>query len=155
MASRIEIARGSLSAFLNSGQQLIQGELFWQAKNNSNNAETGFKDNPSRPWDEGTLYIGNPSLKEDGSGRPINETPLPIAGTRSFKSFVYKGTLSAQQGINITEDTIGDTFKITNSYFSIASSINVNKNIVIKDLLFSVPAIANNTYIISFSHIFP
>ena len=111
MASRIEIARGSLSAFLENGQQLIPGELFWQAKNNSNNSETGFRENTGYPWDEGTLYIGHPHLREDANGHPIDEKPLPIAGTRAFKSLVFKGKLSEQLGINITADTIGDTFK--------------------------------------------
>ena len=124
MASRIQIARGSLSAFLNSGQQLIQGELFWQAKNNSNNAETGFRDNPNRPWDEGTLYIGHPHLSEDGNGHPLNEMPLPIAGARAFKGLVYRGTLSEQQSLYINETEIGDTFKYvrTGDFFIFANN---------------------------------
>lgn len=110
MASRIEIARGSLSAFLGNGQALVPGELFWQAKNDSANAETGFKDIASRPWDEGTLYIGNPHLFEDDNHRPIAEGPLPIAGTRTFKSLVYKGLLTTQKDIFLPNGTIGDTF---------------------------------------------
>lgn len=110
MASRVEIARGSLSAFLEQNQ-LISGELFWQVKNNNNNAETGFRDDPTRPWDEGTLYIGRPSAKRDANGNPINEQPIPIAGTRAFKALAYKGTLSKQQGIYTSKDIIGDTFK--------------------------------------------
>lgn len=101
MASRIQIARGSLDL---RKDHLIDGELFWQGRNTSNNAETNFKENPALAWDEGTLYIAKPSLRgphTDGNVVvPDNEEPIPIAGARAFKGLVYKGDLVSQENIS-------------------------------------------------------
>ena len=100
MASRIQVARGSLDL---RKDHLIEGELFWQGRNISNNTETDFKENPSFAWDEGTLYIAKPSLRGPQSNGnnlvPDNEEPIPIAGARAFKGLVWRGDLTAQQSI--------------------------------------------------------
>lgn len=90
----IQASRGSLKA--RSASDLDRGELFWVAKNVSANAETGYRSNTSFPYDEGTLYIGMPSLGDSP------ENPIPIAGARAYKSMVFRGYISSQT--SLTDD---------------------------------------------------
>lgn len=88
MATKIQVSRGSLHA--RGVNDLLRGELFYVPANANNDKDKGFKDNPNFPWDEGTLYIGNPTLNPDG--KP--DAPIAIAGARAYKSLVYQGQLS-------------------------------------------------------------
>lgn len=111
MASEIQVSRGSLHA--RDPKTLLRGELFWVPTNESNNAEAGFRKNTKYPYDGGTLYIGRPSLSEDGT----YEAPMPIAGERSYKGLVYRGSITTETS---TTDTIfrfvreGDFFVFDN-----------------------------------------
>lgn len=98
MASRIQIARGAINV---RGPDLLKGELFWQERNVSNNKETDYKESSNLAWDEGTLYIGHPSV----SSMSNSESPIPIAGVRTFKALVHRGQLTTQ------EDIYDSTFK--------------------------------------------
>lgn len=86
MASNIQISRGDIVA-REAASPLSGGELFWQARK-VKDEETPI----SKNYDEGTLWIGDPTLTGDGA-------PLPIGGTRSVKSLVYKGDLSSELNI--------------------------------------------------------
>lgn len=84
MASKIQISRGSLNAY--GAKNLARGELFWVPNNTSNNSETDYRKETDLPWDEGTLYVGWPSLDGENS-----QQPLAIGGSRAYKSLNYKG----------------------------------------------------------------
>lgn len=89
MASRVQIARGNITAFRDA---LKQGELFFQIRN--------LTDEYSRsPHDEGILYIGDP--KATGSSETV-----PIASARSVRATVFRGdlgTTSSSQDFNIKQ----------------------------------------------------
>jgi hypothetical protein len=88
MASKIQLSRGSLKAY--GANKLARGELFWVPNNTSNNSETNYRDDINLPWDEGTLYVGWPSLEEGGT----SQQPLAIGGSRAYKSLNYKGKIT-------------------------------------------------------------
>lgn len=88
MASKIQLSRGSLGAY--GAHNLARGELFWVPNNTSNNSENNYREDISLPWDEGTLYVGWPSLEEGG----VSKQPLAIGGSRAYKSLNYKGKIT-------------------------------------------------------------
>lgn len=94
MASRIQIARGKLASF--KTQNLLEGEMFWVNKNTSQDSETSYRARASHAYDEGTLYIGRPSLNPESSTK---EQPIPIAGARTFKALVQRGNLTKQTSL--------------------------------------------------------
>ena len=90
MASKLQLARGSLVGKQNN-TPLIPSELFWVARtSDENNANNEFS-----KWDEGTLYIGRPSINLARE----NEKPVPIAGARNYFSLVNRGFLNAETSI--------------------------------------------------------
>ena len=117
MASRIQIARGNLPTFQNTpegpgiGPGPIEGELFWQARNTADNVDLKGIDNKNHAYDEGTLFIGHPALHRDESGHPVPERPIPIAGTRTYKSLVCRGIISNEALAAITSNTPGNAFE--------------------------------------------
>lgn len=90
MASKIQIARGNITAFKDA---LKQGELFFQIRN--------LTDDYSRsPHEEGIVYIGDP--KATG-----NSEPVAIAAVRTIKANVYRGDLGStlsSQDFNIKQE---------------------------------------------------
>lgn len=90
MASKIQIARGDLH---NKQKQkpLVPSELFWIARTSDDNN----KNEEFTRWDEGTLYVGRPSLNL----QKLNEKPVPIAGARTYFSVVSRGYLSEESSI--------------------------------------------------------
>ena len=91
MASKLQLARGSLKGKQNSNLPLLPSEMFWVARtSDENNANSEFT-----KWDEGTLYVGRPSVNLD---RP-SEKPIPIAGARTYFSVVNRGYLSTETSI--------------------------------------------------------
>lgn len=91
MASKLQLARGSLKGKQNSSLPLLPSEMFWVARtSDENNANSEFT-----KWDEGTLYVGRPSVNLD---RP-SEKPIPIAGARTYFSVVNRGYLSEETSI--------------------------------------------------------
>ena len=93
MPSITQLARGSLKG-KQSTSKLLPSELFWVARTSDPNKNDEFIE-----WNEGTLYVGQPSLNLD---KP-NEAPIPIAGARSYFSVVPRGNLSSEASI---EDSI-------------------------------------------------
>ncbi len=94
MPSITQLARGSLKG-KQSTKKLLPSELFWVART----SDPDNKNDEFTEWNEGTLYVGQPSLNLD---KP-NEVPIPIAGARSYFSVVPRGTLSSEASI---EDSI-------------------------------------------------
>lgn len=97
MAAKIQLASGDITTVKNSrpedGYNLIPAELFWQAKTDDSSTVATISDSQAFPrYDEGTLYIGRPSLSNSTAG--LAEAPIPIAGARAYKAFVFKGYLS-------------------------------------------------------------
>lgn len=91
MASKIQLARGSLKGKQKSDLPLLPSEMFWVARtSDENNVNEEYS-----KWDEGTLYVGRPSVNLD---RP-NESPVPIAGARTYFSVVNRGYLSTSTSI--------------------------------------------------------
>lgn len=104
MASKIQLARGSLKG-KQTTKKLLPSEMFWVARTSDPNN----KNNEFTKWDEGTLYVGRPSLNLD---RP-NEAPIPIAGARTYFSVVPRGNLSSESSIenNIFQHAmVGDLY---------------------------------------------
>src|SRR5574344_2725583 len=92
MAAKIQFARGYLPAKNEKG--IIEGEPFWVARtSDSTTANSEYT-----KWDEGTLYIGRPSLNSK------TESPIAIGGVRSQMAAVYRGELSTESAIT---DEIG------------------------------------------------
>ena len=91
MATRIQVSRGDLVGKQKSGKPLVPAELFFQARTSDENN----KDDIYTRWDEGTLYVGRPSLNLD---KP-NEKPIPIAGARTYFSVVSRGYITNQSSI--------------------------------------------------------
>lgn len=90
MASKLQLARGSLKGKQNS-LPLLPSEMFWVARtSDENNANDEFV-----KWDEGTLYVGRPSVNLN---RP-SESPVPIAGARTYFSVVNRGYLTTETSI--------------------------------------------------------
>lgn len=88
MANLLKITRGDrnfVSGFFD-GTGLADGQLFWQMTNKDADS--------NNPWDEGTLYIGRPDLK--------NAAPLAIGGPRATKSLIYRGTITGST--KLTDD---------------------------------------------------
>lgn len=108
MASKIQVARGSLAA--RDPNTLLDAELFWVPENISNDAEKGYRRREDIPFDRGTLYIGRPSSLIPGE-QPNDITPMPIAGERSYKGMVYRGEITTEIGITDKNGNIYDTFK--------------------------------------------
>lgn len=90
MAAKIQVARGDITG-KQSEKPLVPAELFWQARTSDENN----KDSDYTRWDEGTLYVGRPSLNL----KKTNEKPIPIAGARTYFSVVSRGSLSTQSSI--------------------------------------------------------
>ena len=90
MAAKIQVARGDLAG-KQSEKPLVPAELFWQARTSDDNN----KDDSYTKWDEGTLYIGRPSLNM----KKTAEKPIPIAGARTYFSVVSRGFLSEETSI--------------------------------------------------------
>lgn len=124
MASKIQLSRGSLKAY--GANNLARGELFWVPNNTSNNSETDYRKETDLPWDEGTLYVGWPSLEGEDS-----QLPLAIGGSRAYKSLNFKGYINknihsiehsmfdyVREGdfFIFDEDAGGGTFKTHNDF---------------------------------------
>lgn len=90
MAAKLQVARGDLTG-KQSQKPLVPAELFWQARTTDENN----KNDEFSKWDEGTLFIGRPSLNIKKTG----ESPIPIAGARTYFSVVSRGYLSTQSSI--------------------------------------------------------
>lgn len=107
MASKIQIARGSLPG-KQSTNKLTPGELFWVARtSDSANASPKYK-----KWDEGTLYVGRPSLSDKK-----NENPIPIASGRTYFSIVLRGFLTSESSIEheiFNHAMVGDMYIFAN-----------------------------------------
>ena len=106
MANTSSLSRGSLKKKIETG--FAQAELFWEPRTTDiDNKSPDFD-----KWNEGTLWIGRPSL--DGS--PSAELPIPIAGGRTHNALVYRGTLSTEASIldDIFEHArVGDWYVFT------------------------------------------
>lgn len=89
MASKIQLSRGSLKAY--GVDKLARGELFWVPNNVSKDSENGYRKDSELPWDEGTLYVGWPSLEGESEG---SQLPLAIGGSRAYTSLNYKGPIT-------------------------------------------------------------
>lgn len=118
MAAKIQFARGYLPAKNEKG--MIEGEPFWVARtSDSTTANSEYT-----KWDEGTLYIGRPSLNSK------TESPIAIGGVRSQMAAVYRGELSTESAITddifkharkgdfyiFSTDAINGTFHSTNDF---------------------------------------
>ena len=106
MANTSSLSRGSLKKKIESG--FAQAELFWEPRT----TDIDNKSPDFNKWNEGTLWIGRPSL--DGSSSA--ELPIPIAGGRTHNALVYRGTLSTEVSIldNIFEHArVGDWYVFT------------------------------------------
>lgn len=90
MAAKIQVARGDLTG-KQSEKPLVPAELFWQARTSDENNKNG----DYTKWDEGTLYVGRPSLNL----KKVNEKPIPIAGARTYFSVVHRGSLTTQSSV--------------------------------------------------------
>lgn len=91
MASKLQLARGSLVGKQKSDKPLLPSEMFWVARtSDENNANSEFV-----KWDEGTLYVGRPSVNINRT----TESPVPIAGARTYFSVVNRGYLTAETSI--------------------------------------------------------
>lgn len=83
MAALIQISRGIIERYQNGEEPLPQGTLFWKPRNLYE--KTDDVNNPGQlPYNEGTLFIGDPSC--DGVSQPI-----AIGGYRSSFSLMFKG----------------------------------------------------------------
>lgn len=91
MASKIQLSRGSLKAY--GADKLARGELFWVPNNTSTNSEDNYRKDTELPWDEGTLYVGWPSLEGENEG---SQPPLAIGGSRAYTALNYKGTITKE-----------------------------------------------------------
>ena len=89
MAVITSISRGNLKRKLEKG--FSQAELFWEPRT----TDIDNKSNDFNKWNEGTLWIGRPSL----NGSPSSELPIPIAGSRVNNALVFRGTLSTEPSI--------------------------------------------------------
>ena len=108
MAAKIQVARGDLVG-KQSEKPLVPAELFWQARTSDDNN----KDDSYTKWDEGTLYIGRPSLNM----KKIAEKPIPIAGARTYFSVVSRGYLSEESSIAdpiFKHASVGDLYIFAN-----------------------------------------
>ena len=106
MANTSSLSRGSLKKKIESG--FAQAELFWEPRT----TDIDNKSPDFNKWNEGTLWIGRPSL--DGSSSA--ELPIPIAGGRTHNALVYRGTLSTEASIldDIFEHArVGDWYVFT------------------------------------------
>lgn len=90
MAAKLQVARGDLTG-KQSQKPLVPAELFWQARTTDDNN----KSDDFSKWDEGTLFIGRPSLNINKT----SESPIPIAGARTYFSVVSRGYLDEQTSI--------------------------------------------------------
>jgi hypothetical protein len=90
----IKIARGNLATRQNTSD-LQSGELFWQVQNDLGQY-------PNLPYDEGSLYIGYPSLDKSA------KKAIKISDRRSLKALVFRGEL------NSLSDLTSDIFKKAN-----------------------------------------
>lgn len=105
MASKLQITRGDLKGKQSSKQKLLPAELFWQART----SDSDNKDDRFIRWDEGTLYIGRPSLNLDKT----DEKAIPIAGARSYLALSHKGFLSEETSIQnkiFSHSRVGDLY---------------------------------------------
>lgn len=109
MASKIQVARGSLNA--RDPRTLLDAELFWVPENVSQEGDKGFRDNTDLPFDRGTLYIGRPSSLVPSDNKSSYIEPMPIAGERSYKGMVYRGIITDQVGLYKTDGVLYDLFK--------------------------------------------
>lgn len=106
MANTSSLSRGSLKKKIASG--FAQAELFWEPRT----TDIDNKSPDFNKWNEGTLWIGRPSL----NGSPSAELPIPIAGGRTHNALVYRGTLSTEASIldDIFEHArVGDWYVFT------------------------------------------
>lgn len=106
MANTSSLSRGSLKKKIESG--FAQAELFWEPRTTDIDNKSSYFDK----WNEGTLWIGRPSL----NGAPSEELPIPIAGGRTHNALVYRGTLSTEASIldDIFEHArVGDWYVFT------------------------------------------
>lgn len=109
MASKLQLTRGDLTGKQESTSKLIPAELFWQART----SDSDNKDDRFSKWDEGTLFIGRPSLNLDKT----EEKPIPIAGARSYISLVHRGFLSDEtsiQAATFKHAQVGDLYTFSN-----------------------------------------
>ena len=86
MANLLKISRGDrnfITGFFD-GNGLADGQLFWQVTNKETDSIT--------PYDEGTLYIGRPDLK--------NSAPVAIAGPRATKSLIFRGYVTGSTKVS-------------------------------------------------------
>ena len=81
MANTSSLSRGSLKKKIESG--FAQAELFWEPRT----TDIDNKSHDFNKWNEGTLWIGRPSLNGSSSAEP----PIPIAGGRTHNALVYRG----------------------------------------------------------------
>lgn len=109
MASKIQVARGSLNA--RDPKTLLDAELFWVPSNVSQDGEKDLRDNTDLPYDTGTLYIGRPSSLVPSDNKSSYIPPMPIAGERSYKGLVYRGDITDQTGIYDANGNIYNLFK--------------------------------------------
>ena len=108
MAAKIQVARGDLVG-KQSEKPLVPAELFWQARTSDDNN----KDDSYTKWDEGTLFIGRPSLNM----KKKVEKPIPIAGARTYFSVVSRGFLTDQSSIAdpiFKHASVGDLYIFSN-----------------------------------------
>lgn len=109
MAAKIQVARGDISGKQVGNKKLVPAELFWQARTSDENN----KNSSYTKWDEGTLYIGRPSLNLDKT----EEQPIPIAGARTHFAVVHRGFLSNETSIQneiFKHARIGDLYVWSN-----------------------------------------
>lgn len=106
MANTNSLSRGNLKRKIESG--FAQAELFWEPRT----TDTDNKSPDFDKWNEGTLWIGRPSL----DGAPSSELPIPIAGARTHSALVYRGTLSTEPSIldsTFEHARVGDWYVFT------------------------------------------
>lgn len=104
MAAKIQVARGDITG-KQSTTKLVPAELFWQART----SDSDNKNDEYTKWDEGTLYVGRPSLNLNKA----EEKPIPIAGGRSYFAVVNRGYLSNETSI---QDTLFEHARVGDMY---------------------------------------